>query len=377
MKSVLVTGGTGSFGKAFVRRLLTLPVERIAVLSRGEHAQADMRHAIGDDRVRFFVGDVRDRSRLHRAFAGVDTVVHAAALKRIEVGQYNPFEMVQTNILGAQNVIEAATDAGVQKVVFLSSDKAWQPISPYGQSKALAETMFRNANRNGPKFGVTRYGNVWGSQGSVVPKWREILKTTDVVPVTDPDATRFFMRMDEAVDLVLDTIETMRGGELNIPTLPAFRMGDLAEAMGARMKVTGLPEWEKKHEGMCDGNTSDTARRMTVQELREVLNEDGLHHPGQGWFQASPWQGASVTQWTYSHSGGDFPVSANPGSGFGGMCDIGSAGERPVGSNLGFEWHPGYSWTRDGRIEQVCEGGTGDASKPYSTYNGGLPTAIS
>jgi UDP-N-acetylglucosamine 4,6-dehydratase len=310
MKSILVTGGTGSFGRAFVKRLLAdNSIERIAVLSRGEHAQADMAAELGhNDRVRYFIGDVRDRSRLHRAFAGFSVVIHAAALKRIEVGAYNPLEMVKTNILGAQNVIEAALDEGVQRVVALSSDKAWQPISPYGQSKALAETMFRAAYQGRTSFAVTRYGNVWGSQGSVVPKWREILKTSDTVPVTDPDATRFFMRMSEAVDLVLDTVRTMKGGELNIPTLPAFRMGDLAEAMGAKTKVIGLPSWEKKHEGMCDGNTSDKARRMTVQELREVLNEDGLYYPGKDWKQETTGQGTFTPQWTYSHFGGDFTV---------------------------------------------------------------------
>lgn len=271
----LITGGTGSFGQAFTRRLLdTNQANRVAILSRGEHAQADMAASFNDKRLRFLVGDVRDRERLRRAFTDVDVVVHAAALKRIEVGFYNPTEMVATNIDGAINVIEAAMDAGVRKVVALSSDKAWQPISPYGQSKALAETLFRNAYQGRTRFAVTRYGNVWRSRGSVVPRWLEVLKTSDTVTVTDPEATRFFMTMDEAVDLVLDTVKTMGGGELNIPTLLAYRLGDLAEAMGAKMKIVGLPEWEKRHEGMCDGNTSDKAMRMTVSELREALSED-------------------------------------------------------------------------------------------------------
>jgi FlaA1/EpsC-like NDP-sugar epimerase len=252
--------------------------KRVIVLSRDEHKQAVMRDETVDERLRFFLGDVRDRDRLRRAFDGVDIVVHAAALKRIEVGFYNPSEMVATNIGGAQNVIEAAMDARIKKVVALSTDKAYQPISPYGQSKALAETLFRNAYRSerGPTFAVTRYGNVWGSNGSVVPRWLGILQSSDTVPVTDPDCTRFFMKMKEAVDLVVNTIETMKGGELNIPTLPAYRLGDLAEAMGAKMKVTGLPEWEKKHEGMCDGNTSDVARRMSVAELRRELGDDSM-----------------------------------------------------------------------------------------------------
>lgn len=274
MRSVIVLGGTGSFGRAFVKRLLGMSeVERIAVLSRGEHAQAQMAEEFNNERIRYFIGDVRDRDRLHRAFMGVDTVIHAAALKRIEVGHYNPFEMVQTNVMGAMNACEAAIDANVSKVVYLSSDKAYQPISPYGQTKALGESIFRFAYHSdfGTKFAVTRYGNIWCSQGSVVPRWKETLKTSDTVTVTDPDVTRFFMLIDEAVDLVLNTVKTMKGGELNIPTLPAYRLGDLAEAMGAKMNVVGLPAWEKKHEGMCDGNTSDLARRMTIEELRGYL----------------------------------------------------------------------------------------------------------
>jgi len=298
MRSVLVTGATGSFGQAFVERIIAdASVERIICFSRGEHAQAEMADRFKDERLRFFVGDVRDRNRLRRAFDGIEVVVHAAALKRIEVGHYNPTEMVKTNIEGAMNVIEAAQDAGVKKIVALSTDKAYQPISPYGQSKALAETLFRNAYQHGPLCAVTRYGNVWGSKGSVVPKWHEILKTSDTVPVTDPEVTRFFMRMSEAVDLVIDTIYTMRGGELNIPSLPAYRLGDLAEAMGAKMNIIGLPSWEKLSEGMCDGNTSDKARRMSVEELRGILNEDGLHSSGENGKHSPTWEGVIAPEW--------------------------------------------------------------------------------
>lgn len=327
MKSVLVTGATGSFGNAFIRRLLLDPaIERVAALSRGEHAQAEMAEAINDERVRYFIGDVRDGMRLRRAFSGVEVVVHAAALKRIEVGATNPMEMVKTNVLGAMNVVEAAIDAGVKKVVALSSDKAWQPISPYGQSKAIAESIFRNAYGGSTIFGVCRYGNIWCSRGSVVPKWREILRTSDTVPVTDPDATRFFMRMSEAVDLVMDTIRTMEGGELHIPRLPAYRLGDLADAMGAKMKVIGLPSWEKLNEGMSDGNTSDRARRMTMAELREALLEDGVHSPGSnGKYQASG-QGVASLEWTHGHRGGVNALPIYQGSGRGSVCDTQRAG---------------------------------------------------
>src|SRR5882724_2846247 len=285
MRSLLITGGSGAFGTACAKRMLvTAPLpHRIVIFSRGEHRQADMARELAplddpDQRLRFFIGDVRDRDRLRRAMEGIEVVIHAAALKRIEVGAYNPLEVKRTNIDGAANVIEAATDAGVKRVVALSSDKAFEPVSPYGTSKAFAESLFLAANNtrgfHGPHFAVVRYGNVWASTGSVVPTWRKILETSDTVPVTDPECTRFFMRMREAVDLVWDTARTMEGGELRIPTLPAYRLGDLAEAMGAEMNVLGLPAYEKLHESMGPGNSSDKARRMTVAELKTILNGD-------------------------------------------------------------------------------------------------------
>jgi UDP-N-acetylglucosamine 4,6-dehydratase/5-epimerase len=271
MNSVLVTGGTGGFGRAFVRRLLDEQLaDRICIYSRGEHTQAAMRDEFEDDhRLRWFIGDVRDRDRLTRAMHGCDTVIHAAALKRIEVGQHNPAEMVKTNIIGTMNVIEAAIDAGVERGVYLSSDKAYQPVSPYGQSKALAESLIFSANlMHGTRWAITRYGNVWASPGSVVHRWRNYAPS--VVTMTNPDCTRFFMWMREAVDLVLDAADA-EPGSLLIPELPAYRLGDLAEAMGLKMLVTGLPPYEKKHESMRDGLCSEDARRMTIDELREAL----------------------------------------------------------------------------------------------------------
>jgi UDP-N-acetylglucosamine 4,6-dehydratase/5-epimerase len=303
VRSVLITGGSGFFGRAFVDRLLTAPYEfnqpvvqitpdgerllhpaaarRICVYSRDEHKQAAMREAWsleggGDEpRLRFFIGDVRDKDRLWRAMRGVDVVVHAAALKRIDVGWYDPDEVAKTNVIGAMNVIAAAELAGVERVVALSTDKAYQPVSPYGLSKAMAEALFLNANNargsTGPRFAVCRYGNVWGSTGSVAPRWKALMKAgISSVPLTDPECTRFFMRIGEAVDLVLNTIETMPD-EVAIPTLPAYRLGDLAEAMGAQTHTVGLPAWEKRHESMSDGVSSDLARRMTVNELKEAL----------------------------------------------------------------------------------------------------------
>ena len=295
MKSVLITGGSGAFGTAFAKYLLgitdTVP-QRIVVYSRSEHRQAELQreleaeHPTARHRMRYFIGDVRDRDRMKRAMDGIEIVVHAAALKRIEVGAYNPLEVKKTNIDGAANVIEAATDAHVGRVVVLSTDKAHEPISPYGTSKAFAESLFLAANNtrgwNGPRFSVVRYGNVWKSTGSVVPTWQRIINDWyerdigpdpehPVVPVTDPECTRFFMTMDQAVDLVFRTGMHMVGGEIEIPTLPAYRLGDLAEAMGAKMDVRGLPDYEKLHESMGPGNSSDKARRMTVDELRKAL----------------------------------------------------------------------------------------------------------
>lgn len=281
MRSVLITGGSGFFGTAFVKRLLGMPEpQRIVVFSRSEHRHAEMAREFADldpeKRLRFFIGDVRDRDRLRRAMDGIEVVVHAAALKRIETGFYDPIEVSKTNIGGAVNVIEAAMDCRAKKVVALSSDKAYQPVSPYGTSKAFAESLFQSANnmrgQHGPIFATCRYGNVFASAGSVVPTWRKILQSADTVPVTDPDCTRFFMTIKEAIDLVLDTIETMKGGEIAIPELPAYRLGDLAEAMGAKMDIKGLPTFEKLHESLDHNKCSKDARMMSADELRSHLN---------------------------------------------------------------------------------------------------------
>jgi UDP-N-acetylglucosamine 4,6-dehydratase len=272
VRSVLITGGSGFFGRAFAGHVLRENLaERVCIYSRSEYRQYEMREQMDDPRLRFFIGDVRDRDRLRRAMEGCDVIIHAAALKRIEVGAYNPGEMVKTNVVGTVNVIEAATDAGAEKVVLLSTDKAFEPVSPYGQTKALAESLVLAANNSrgkaGPRFSVTRYGNVAGSTGSVIPVWR---KCVGIVPVTDPDCTRFYMTAQEAVDLVLDVIEEMPDCPA-IPELPAFRLGDLAEAMNLKMEVKGLGAYEKKHESMCEALCSSWAPRLTVPELRERL----------------------------------------------------------------------------------------------------------
>jgi len=285
---VLITGGAGFFGRTFAKMILDRGLStEVCIYSRDEYKHFLQRNTIPEHQlasIRWFVGDVRDPQRLLQAMNGVDTVIHAAALKRIEVGQYNPAEMVKTNIVGTMNVLDAATAAGVRRVVFLSTDKAYQPISPYGQSKAIAETLVLNANhtrgRDGPLFAAVRYGNVAGSTGSIIPIWRQLLSPANMlqrnhnghVPVTDPGCTRFWMTVTEAAEMVVNTVKTMKGGELNIPNLPAYRLDRLAKAMGALgLDIIGLPDHEKKHESMRDGCSSGSARLMTVKELQEAI----------------------------------------------------------------------------------------------------------
>lgn len=290
IKSILVTGGTGTFGAAFIRFLLLQPqIERVVVYSRGEHTQAALRATLagvhGHERVRWMLGDVRDEKRLERAFAGCDSVVHAAALKRIEVGQYNPDEMVKTNVIGTMNIIQAAMAAGVKRVVGLSSDKAYQPISPYGQSKALAESLLLAANstHKGPAFSVVRYGNIWNANGSVLPTWRALHALGLPLPISDPDCTRFFMTIDQAVAFVWDLLISMRGNELKIPHwLPAYRLGDLVAAFSELYpdaqfsSADHLPAWEKMHESMCDGLCSVIVPRLAIEELKDFINEKSV-----------------------------------------------------------------------------------------------------
>lgn len=278
--SVLITG-CGYFTRHFVRELLSdrgWPYERICVYSRDEWKQAQLRVALDDDpRMRWFVGDVRDLARLKRAMHGVQHVVHGAALKRIEVGRYNPDEMVKTNVIGTMNVIAACLDTGVTHATLLSTDKAYQPVSPYGQSKALAESMFIASNdvggAQGTRFCVTRYGNVAGSTGSVIPIWRDQLEHELPLRITDPNATRFWMTASEAVEMVIVAIAD-QADCLRVPvSLPAFRLGDLAMAMSpaASWETVGLPNWEKQHENLDAELCSRNARRMSIEEIREAL----------------------------------------------------------------------------------------------------------
>jgi len=283
VSSILITGGSGFLGHGLAKRCLKKLEwgspsiwDRICIYSRGEYAQSKMRSEFDDSRLRWFIGDVRDERRLEQAFQGVDKVIHAAALKRIETGHYNPMEMVLTNVMGSANVIAAARRAGVKKVVLISSDKAFHPVSTYGYTKALAERMFIQANDMGTtQFSLCRYGNVAKSTGSVIPAWETMLDLySDFhVPISDPEATRFWMTLDDAVDVVMKTLSSPKGGETFIPQeLAGFTLLDLGKAMGVtQWTVTGLGLYEKKHESLSEGQSSDKARRMSVEELREEI----------------------------------------------------------------------------------------------------------
>ena len=255
-KTVLVTGGTGSFGHKFVRRALELEAKKIIVFSRDELKQYEMQKQFqGEKSLRFFIGDVRDKERLYRAFKEVDIVIHAAAMKHVDACEYNPFEAIKTNIHGAQNIIEAAIDCGVEKVVALSTDKACSPVNLYGATKLASDKLFVAANSYaGDKptsFSVVRYGNVVGSRGSVVPFFKNI-KHTGVLPITDERMTRFWITLDQGVQFVLDSLERMYGGEIFVPKIPSMKVIDLAKAIAPECKteIIGIRPGEKLHEAM-------------------------------------------------------------------------------------------------------------------------------
>ncbi len=277
-KSILVTGGTGSFGKRFVKRILTEhpDVRRLVVFSRDELKQFDMAQEFSPAQypcLRYFLGDIREHSRIKRALENIDIVIHAAALKQVPAAEYNPFEFIKTNVLGAQNLIDACLDSGVRTVVALSTDKAAAPSNLYGATKLCSDKLFVSANNivgtRKLRFSVVRYGNVMGSRGSVIPFFLK-MRETGKLPITHPEMTRFNITLDQSVDMVLWTIENSAGGEIIVPKIPSYRVADLAQAIAPECEhpVIGIRPGEKIHEEMIipadSHNTVDLGRYYAI-----------------------------------------------------------------------------------------------------------------
>ena len=288
-KVVLITGGTGSFGQKFTEIVLREHrPKKLIIFSRDELKQHEMRNLYpdtGGSPMRYFVGDVRDRERLYRAFSGVDIIVHAAALKQVPACEYNPFEAVQTNIIGAKNVIDAAIDQGVKKVMALSSDKAVNPVNLYGATKLCAEKMFVQANsyssEGGARFSCARYGNVMGSRGSVIPVFLEQRKN-GTITITDPRMTRFWLTLERGVNFVIRCIDQMHGGEIFVPKIPSMKVTDLAGVLAPECEIEyiGIRPGEKLHEVLVSEN-----------EVRHTVESDDMYviQPAHPWWQAENW----------------------------------------------------------------------------------------
>lgn len=301
LSSLLITGGTGSFGKAFVAEVLAScpKLERLVIFSRDELKQWELQQYYPEDRfpqLRFFLGDVRDRDRLKRALEGIDTVVHAAALKQVPAAEYNPIEFINTNVLGGENVVQACLDTGVKRVVALSTDKAAAPINLYGATKLCSDKLFVAANnirgRRDLRFSVVRYGNVMGSRGSVIPFFLDRARS-GVLPITDPAMTRFNISLREGVAMVLWAIENAMGGELFVPKIPSYRITDVAEAIGPSCDkpIVGIRPGEKIHEEMI--TASDSFSTVDLGPYYAILPSDGITLAG---YRAAGIQAPAVPQ---------------------------------------------------------------------------------
>ena len=282
-KTILITGGTGSLGQELTKRILQCNPKKIIIYSRDEYKQHIMERNFNDDRLRFFIGDVRDYSRLWRAMDGVDYVIHAAALKHVPICEYNPIEAIRTNVYGAVNVINAALDRKVKKVVALSTDKAVNPINLYGASKLCSDKLFVSANAysgiSGTNFAVVRYGNVVNSRGSVIPFFKELIaqgKTS--LPLTHEDMTRFYITLDQGVDLVFEAFDTMKGAEVFVSKIPSFKIIDLIESLNCTWDLIGIRPGEKLHEVM-----------ITAEDAKNTYEYSGYYiiYPDFVWWDRS------------------------------------------------------------------------------------------
>ena len=292
-KVVLITGGTGSFGKQFLSTVLkSYAPRKLIVFSRDELKQSDMRQQFNEQRypcMRYFIGDVRDRDRLYRAMDGVDIVIHAAALKQVPTAEYNPIEVIRTNVLGAANIIDAAIDRNVRKVIALSTDKAANPINLYGATKLCSDKLFVAANgysgHHGTRFSVVRYGNVMGSRGSVIPLFQK-MRTSGALPITHLRMTRFWITLEQAVKFVLSCLGRMQGGEIFVPKIPSMSIVDLAKAIApeCRLDVVGVRPGEKLHETMVP---EDDARNAFEYEDCFVIRSLSAEGDGYGVLNAN------------------------------------------------------------------------------------------
>lgn len=285
-QTILITGGTGSFGKKFTEAILSYPVAKVIIFSRDELKQHEMRvNGFDDPRLRYFIGDVRDAERLHRAFQGVDIVIHAAALKQVPACEYNPMEAILTNIIGAKNVINAALNQGVKRVLALSTDKAVNPINLYGATKLAAEKLFVQSNSysgfDGTSFSCVRYGNVIGSRGSVIPLFLQ-QRENGYITITDERMTRFWITLEQGVAFVIRCIEQMRGGEVFVPKIPSMNLLDLAAAIapGCEIRQIGIRSGEKLHEVLV---SEDEAR--SAVELDDMF----VIQPTHSWWKRDSW----------------------------------------------------------------------------------------
>lgn len=307
-KVILITGGTGSFGIKFTEVVLKkYKPRKIIIFSRDEMKQYEMSQVLSRKQyknLRYFIGDVRDADRLHRALNGVDIVVHAAALKIVPTAEYNPFEAVKTNIFGAENIINVAIDNGVEKVLALSTDKAASPLNLYGATKLCAEKMFIAANSYSPvktSFSVVRYGNVFGSRGSVVPFFRECSKK-GVIPITDERMTRFWITLEQGVEFVLSSLDSMKGGEIFIPKLPSMKVVDLAKVVApkAKIKLIGIRPGEKIHECLLTEDESRDAleyKNLIILRPKNIFWEPPKYRRGKPFKEGFSYTSDKNKQW--------------------------------------------------------------------------------